>query len=86
MLEGYSLKDNLVGTFWPPMYFPHLVEFQRALRATMKDPNNKLSQSPQDYSVYLTGKFNQDEGVYIINPSGPQFIFNLSAFINSSQS
>lgn len=82
IMEAYSIKDDKAGSFWPPMYFSHLVEATRAVQRAMKDPDSKLFQFPSDFSLFLTGKFNQDEGIHIVQPNGPTFIINLINLTN----
>lgn len=80
ILEIYSIKDEKVGVFMPPTSVPHLVEMTRSITQAMRDPNSKLSLYPGDYSLYYISKFDQDSGHFIIDPSGPRFIAQISSF------
>lgn len=86
ILELYSIKDEKVGVFMQPAPVPHLVEMTRGIAQVMRDPNSKLSQYPGDYALYCIGKFDQDSGKLIIDPSGPRFIAQISAFTSSQNS
>lgn len=70
----YAIKDNKVSTFNKPMVEPHLTVVQRQLQQVMQNPKSMLAQWPQDYDVYLIGKFDSRTGEVI--PSPPTLIFN----------
>jgi len=83
ILELYSIKDEKAGVFMPPAAVPHLVEMTRGITQVMRDPNSKLALYPGDFSLYYIAKMDQDSGQIIIDPSGPRFIAQLSAFTSS---
>jgi len=85
ILELYSIKDEKAGVFMPPAAVPHLVEMTRGIAQAMRDPNSKLSLYPGDFSLYYIAKMDQDQGCIIVDPSGPRFVAQISAFTSSLQ-
>jgi len=83
IMELYSIKDEKVGVFMPPTSVPHLVEMTRSISQAVRDSNSKLALYPGDYALYQIGKFDQDSGHIIIDPSGPRFIAQISSFIQN---
>lgn len=85
-MELYSIKDEKMGVFNPPQPVPHLVEMTRSIDQLLKRDDNKLSKYPGDYALYYVGKFDQDNGSIIIDPSGPRHIANITSFLTPSNS
>lgn len=58
----YSIRDNKVGNYNPPMFVPHLAVVIRQLEEVTNDPKTMLCKYPQDYELYELGEFDEQSG------------------------
>lgn len=82
-LELYSIKDKKMQ-FNAPMVVSNLIELTRSLTTMLKRGDSTLAQFPEDYALYLVAKFDQAEGRFVIIPSGPQFVAEITSFITQT--
>lgn len=70
----YSLRDNKVSAFSPPMAVIADIDARRELYSGTYNQNTKMSQFPQDFDLYLVGVFDTDSGEIISQK--PEFVVN----------
>lgn len=81
--ELYSIKDVKAGSFMNIIMVPHIVEVTRGLTRMLSTKDNNLGLYPEDYALFLVGKFDQMSGNLVVQPKGPEFTQNLTAFLPS---
>lgn len=62
-LQVFSVRDNAVGLFMPPIFMRSEAEAVRALRIAMRG-DHSFAQSPEDYTLYALGGFDEETGEF----------------------
>lgn len=62
-MRAYTIFDTKTQAFTPPYFFLNQDVLFRALRHTLRDKDNHLTMSPNDYIVYECGTFDTELGV-----------------------
>lgn len=63
ILKVLSLFDNAVEAYGRPIFVRHPGEALRSLSDQVNaSDNNDLAKHPQDFSLWLIGEFNEDNG------------------------
>lgn len=58
----YSLYDNASQLYWAPFAAENDDVAKRSLRMMAVDERSIISKAPNDYSLYLVGDFDPDDG------------------------
>lgn len=58
----FTIRDNKVGAYMPPMFVPHKATLMRLLHEMVLNQENNLCKYPQDYELYELGVYDQDSG------------------------
>jgi len=65
LFSVFSVYDSAVQTYSPPLCFRALGQATRMLAQEARNPESKISQSPQDYSLFHLGHFDDEKGLMI---------------------
>ena len=71
MLNMYSLKDNKINSYSPPVCLDNVVQLQRSLTSVVNNKETDYYKYPQDFEVYTLGTFDTQSGVItclFVNP------------------
>lgn len=65
----YSVYDNAVQAYLPPMQFRTRGEAIRAVSAALREPDHQFSKHSPDYSLFELGEFDDSNAKYTLHPS-----------------
>lgn len=73
LLKAYSIHDNAVKSYNNPFYMLTHAEACRAFKTEALNPESKICNHPQDFSLYYVGTydnasatFNQSDGISLM--------------------
>jgi hypothetical protein len=61
-LKMYSIQDQKAQLFHPPYFTQTYGEAERIFTTIVNDPNNQISQYPEDFNLYHLGTYNDETG------------------------
>lgn len=69
IINLYSVRDNKIGSFFPPIAAENNVQATRRLIIMRKDDQSQIHHFPGDYDMYRVAEMDTDTGVII--PASP---------------
>lgn len=79
----YAVRDNKVGSYFDPMFFPHVAACVRMLTEVVQDNKSTLSKHPQDFELYELGTYDDSRGDLDVLPN-PKFIMNITDLVQKA--
>jgi hypothetical protein len=67
-----SVFDKVAAAFLQPFPVKRIEEAQRAFMSAVSDPNQPMSEYPDDYILYSIGEFDDQAGELVGYQTGPQ--------------
>lgn len=63
-LYAFSVRDEAVGSFLPPMFFRSKGEAIRAFSDAVANPEHQFAKHMSDYVFFCVGEFNDASGMF----------------------
>lgn len=63
----YSVRDNAVGAYLPPMLMRSRGEATRAVTEALRDPQHQFSKHSQDFVLFELGEWDDNSGAYCLH-------------------
>lgn len=63
LIEIYCIKDNKAGFFLKPFDTRGPTDAIRSIKEVAQDPKTTLNKNPEDYTLYLIGKMDDETGI-----------------------
>lgn len=80
-LKAFSVFDQKVGAFMPPIFYQTTGQAERAFGDAVKDDTTGIAKHPEDYSLHSIGEFDQDRGVFLPREHGPEIVCHATIFL-----
>ena len=77
----FSVFDEKVGAFLPPMFMRSRGEAIRSFSAAVGSKDHQFSMFPSDFVLYFLGEFNDQNGSFITVPT-PERLLKASDVVN----
>lgn len=68
IIKMFSVFDQKALAFMPPFFTPRSEQAVRSFTECANDPAHGFCRSPQDYTLYELGTFNDDSATFNILP------------------
>lgn len=67
-----AVRDSKSELFTTPMFFATRGVAVRSFQAAVNDPQSAFFKNPEDYGMYVVGKYDDASGVFV--PAGPEVL------------
>lgn len=74
-MKCFAIKDIKAEGFNTPFFQPTFGLAERAFKEAVKDPQTHLSKTPDDFSLWYVGSFDQTQGV-MTSEAEPKHVCN----------
>lgn len=69
LLHVFSVYDSKIGAYLQPFFLQTKPAAIRAITDCVRDPEHRFGQHPEDYVLFHLGTYEDNTGVWGINPS-----------------
>lgn len=79
----YSIRDEKAGFFMKPFTSTNNLTAIRELEAAMRQPDNILRQTAEDYTLFKLGEFDAETGIILQEPETRQSIVSAAQVLRA---